>query len=305
MLFYASAVRLDAPIASLWLPILTLLGALVPGAVYVSLINDLTDLEADRAAAKPNRLAGTGRWRALAGIAPCVAAGAGFAFAWRHDTLLLALYGGAWLAFTLYSVPPVRLKARGLAGLVADAAGANLFPGLLAAALATSGTGAAQDPVWLATLGCWIFAYGLRGILWHQLGDAEADRIAGVGTFIQRHGRRGAAILGKAIALPVECVAMGLLLWQAGAAAAVPALVLYAWLVRRRLALFRMQLTLLEPKPRSMLLPQEYYDLFLPVALLIGSAIRHPVDLAIIAAHILLFPRRPIQVAADAWRLWR
>ncbi|MDB5705308.1 MAG: hypothetical protein JWN66_2424 [Sphingomonas bacterium] len=304
MLFYASAVRLDVPIASLWLSLVSLLGALVPGAIYVSLINDLTDLAEDRAAGKPNRLEGGKRFRAVAGILACLAAGAGFAALWRNDMLLLCLYGGAWLSFTLYSAPPIRLKVRGFAGLVADSAGANLFPGVLAAALATRGAGAAQDPLWLATAGCWIFAYGIRGILWHELVDAEADRAAGVGTFVLRHGSRGATILGKGVALPVELAALAWMLWQVAALAPIPALALYAWLVYARIRWFRLEATLLEPKPRDIFIPQEYYDLFLPLALLVGSALRHPADLAVVAAQLLLFPRRAAHLLVQIRRLY-
>ena len=304
MLFYASAVRLDVPIASLWLPLASLLGALVPGAIYVSLINDLTDLVEDRAAAKPNRLEGGGRFRAWAGIAACLAAGGGFATLWRNDVLLLSLYGGAWLSFTLYSVPPIRLKVRGFAGLVADSAGANLFPGVLAAALATRGAGQAQDPIWLASVGCWIFAYGMRGILWHQLVDAEADRAAGVGTFVLRHGSRATTILGTGVVLPVELAALAWMLWQVAALAPVPALVLYAWLDYARIRWFGLEATLLEPKPREIFIPQEYYDLFLPLALLAGSALRHPADFAVVAAQLLLFPRRVVEVFVQLPRLY-
>ena len=57
-----------------------------------------------------------------------VAAGLAVAWHWRGDPLLLGCYLAAWTAFTLYSVPPFRLKVRGLAGLVADAAGRSPLP---------------------------------------------------------------------------------------------------------------------------------------------------------------------------------
>jgi hypothetical protein len=52
-----------------------------------------------------------------------------------------------------------------------------------------------------------------------------------------------------------------------------------------------------------MILLQDYYDLLLPLALLAGSALRFPIDLVTVAAHLLLFPRRALQVARDSWRL--
>ena len=57
-IFYATALYLKLPILWLWPAALTLLLALVPGAVFVSLINDLTDKAEDAAAGKRNRMAG-------------------------------------------------------------------------------------------------------------------------------------------------------------------------------------------------------------------------------------------------------
>jgi hypothetical protein len=299
MIFYASAVRLDTSLASLWMPLLTLLGALVPAAIYVSLVNDLTDLASDRAAGKHNRLAGGHELPALLGVAVCLVAGACFAVIWRDDAWLLGFYGSTWLAFTLYSVPPLRLKARGLAGVMADSAGANLFPALLAASVAPRGAGAPRDWLWLMCVACWAFAYGLRGILWHQLGDIVADKVANVGTFVQRRGPRAAAIVGKRLALPAELAAMALLIGQMKSIAGPVALALYLMWVYLRLNPFEIEVTFLEPVPHGIFFPQELYDLFLPLALLMGSSFRHPADLWVLAAQLLLFPRRPAQFVRE------
>src|SRR6185436_15915732 len=133
--FYATALTLRVPVISRWSAALTILLALVPGAAYVSVINDLTDRADDLAAGKPNRLAG--RSRGLAALLVCVPVAAGLVFAvlWRHDVLLLPLYLAAWLAFSLYSLPPFRWKTRGILGVIADASGAHLFPTLVAVVL--------------------------------------------------------------------------------------------------------------------------------------------------------------------------
>lgn len=298
-LYFATTVRLDVPIASTWAALLTLLGALVPGAVYVSLINDLTDVDDDAAAGKANWLIGRSRTPAIWGIIACLAAGSAFAWQWRAQPLLQMLYAGAWIAFTLYSVPPFRLKARSLAGVIADAGGSNLFPVLLAAAIAANAAGAARDWLWLGSVGIWAFAYGLRGILWHQLVDAEADRIGAVGTFVQRHGPYAAQRLGKWIAAPLEFVALAFMLFQIGGLAPLIAFGLYGLFVAAQIDLFEMKATLVEPKPRPLFIGQRYYDLFLPIALLVGSAVHHPIDIIVIALHLLIFPQRPIQFIND------
>src|SRR5687768_1369633 len=109
-LFYATAFLVGAPIASLWQGLLTLLLSLIPGAAYVSLVNDVTDIEEDAAAGKANRLAGRSRAFIGLALAAAIAGGLAFAWLWRDDPLLLAAYLAAWIAYSLYSLPPVRLK---------------------------------------------------------------------------------------------------------------------------------------------------------------------------------------------------
>src|SRR4029077_12941145 len=104
----------------------------------------------------------------------------------------MASYVGVWAAFSLYSIPPFRLKGRAALGLIADASGAHLFPVLVAALLALRARGDGLDPTWVAACGAWAFAFGLRGILWHQLFDIDNDRKAGVHTFAVRHSGKAA-----------------------------------------------------------------------------------------------------------------
>jgi 4-hydroxybenzoate polyprenyltransferase len=215
-MFYATSLTLDASLSRLWSSLLLLLLALVPGAVYVSVINDFTDRTEDLAAGKANRLVGRSSGAIFALLATPVALGLLFVILWRHDTLLLLLYVAAWLSFTLYSVRPFRLKTRGLVGVLADAAGAHLFPTLLAVALAFRMTGRPVDPLWMGTVAVWAFAYGLRGILWHQLKDIENDRAAGVRTFVQRHPIGAVEALAVFVIFPLELIGFTLLLWQVG-----------------------------------------------------------------------------------------
>lgn len=304
-LFYATSLSLGAGIAELAPAILLLLAALIPGAAYVSIINDLADREDDRRAGKANRMAAAPRGLAWLAVGLPLAAGLAVAWHWRDDPLLLGFYLAAWVSFTLYSVPPFRLKARGLAGLAADASGAHLFPTLVAVVLACRASEAAPDPLWLAGAGLWAFAHGLRGILWHQLLDSEADEAGGVRTFVQRVPRAQALALGRFVAWPVELAALALLLWKLGEPGPVVGLLLYALLVRQRLRIFRMQAVIVEPRPRHLLLLNEYYVLFLPLSLLVQSTLARPVDGLILLAHLIVFPAGAAIAGRDAWKLRR
>lgn len=293
------------PVISLWSAALTILLALVPGAAYVSVINDLTDRADDLAAGKPNRLAG--RSRGLAALLVCVPVAAGLVFAvlWRHDVLLLPLYLAAWLAFSLYSLPPFRWKTRGILGVIADASGAHLFPTLVAVVLTYREAARPVDAAWLSAVAVWSFAYGLRGILWHQLSDRENDRAAAVRTFAQRHPPQVVARIGTFVVFPVELIALAVLFLRMRSLVPPAFLAAYAILVAGRMRLWGMNVVVVEPRPRFLIALHEYYDVHFPIAILIASSLRDPRDLLALAAHGLLFPRRTLQSWTDAWKLVR
>ena len=303
--FYATALTLDVPVARLWPAALVLLLSLVPGAAYVSVINDITDREEDAAAGKPNRIAGRPFAVVAALTALPIVAGLVFAWLWRHDTLLLSFYLAAWTAFSLYSLPPFRFRTRGILGVLADACGAHLFPTLVGVVLAYRGAGQPVRPLWIASVGIWAFAYGLRGILWHQLTDRANDATAAVRTFAERHPPAVAERVGTYVAFPVELVAFTAMLWQMQSV--VPAVLLAFYIQQSRLRVDRweMNAVIVRPKPRFLIVLAEYYDALFPIGILVASAARHGIDVAVIAVHLLLFPRRLGQILRDSNKLWK
>lgn len=302
-MFYATALVGGIPLHKLWPAALLLLVAIGVGAAYVSILNDVADREEDSAAGKANRMAGRSPASIALFLALPIAIGLAVAWNWRDDPLRLFPYVAAWTAFSLYSLPPFRLKARGAAGVLADACGAHLFPTLVAVVIVLRFAGLEPDPIWLAATSLWAFAYGLRGILWHQLLDAEADRAAAVSTFVQRSGRDHAVALARYVIFPVELCAFSIVLSQMPSYLPVLFLFLYALLVKRKLRVFVMEAVIVEPRPRYLIILHDYYDLLLPLALLLACAWRWPADAAVLLVHFLIFPRRLIGTAADLWRL--
>jgi hypothetical protein len=302
--FYATALLLEVSVAALWLTALIVLMALVPGAAYVSIINDATDRDEDLAAGKQNRLIGRSRAYVAALVGITTGAGIVFSLLWRSDTLLLSAYLAAWLAFSLYSLPPFRFKARGLAGVLCDASGAHLFPTLVAVLLVFRAVDRPPDPVWLAAVGVWSFANGLRGILWHQLTDRDNDHISGVRTFAQRHPPAAAIRLGTFLIFPLELAALGVLLWRMQSHWPLALLAAYAAFTAIRAHRFALRLVIVKPKSRYLILLHEYYDLYLPVAVLLASALHHPLDWLMLLLHLAVFPGRLRQTLRDALQLW-
>lgn len=303
--FIATLVMVREPLAEAWAEALALLVAIAAGAVFVSLLNDVTDIEEDRRAGKANRMAGRGTAFRVAVLAVPVAIGLAFLFLWRDDPALTGAYLAAWIAFTLYSVPPFRLKVRGLGGVLADAFGAHLFPTLVAMLLAFRAAERELDPLWIAAGGAWALGYGVRGILWHQLSDRANDRAAGVRTFAERHAPRVATRIGLWGAWPLEAAGLAILIWRSGTLLPVWLLGAYLLLVLWRVHSWKMTAVIVGPRRDYLILMHEYYDVFFPLALLIASSLGHPQDLWVLGAYLALFPARPLHTIGDIGRLIR
>ena len=300
---YATAFILNLSITSLWPLLLLALIALIPGAAYVSLINDLTDLEDDVASGKNNQLVGRSKTFVTIALACCLVPGVAVSFYWRNDPLILSLYLAAWIAFSVYSIPPFRLKTRGLSGLLADASGAHLFPTLLVVSLVYRWGGIPIEPLWFLAVAVWSLCYGLRGNLWHQLTDLQNDQLAGLKTFAQRHTITWLHGLGNFIIFPLEIAAFSIMLWRAGSRLAIAFLCCYALLEWLRKRLWKMNLVIAVPKPRYSILLLEYYEIFFPLAVLLSSSRQHPLDVLVLVAHLIIFPRRGAQVGKDVFKL--
>lgn len=302
-IIYATALLLDLPIITLWPLFLLALVALVPGAAYVSVLNDLTDLADDLASGKNNRLAGKSPKLITAVLACCLVPGIAVAIHWRSDPLLLFLYLAAWTAFSLYSIPPIRLKTRGVLGVLADACGAHLFPTLLVVSLVFRWRAGTLDLVWFAAVGAWSLSYGLRGILWHQLSDLHNDEQAGLLTFVRRHKITRLHLLGNFVIFPVEAAAFAVMLWHIGSALAFVMLGLYALLEWLRRVMWKMNIVIVAPQARYHIVMHEYYEVFFPLALLLTAATRHPPDIVMVVVHFVCFPGRATQAAKDILKL--
>jgi|SRR6267378_234043 len=295
---YPTAALLRIPFPSLWPVAALALPALIVCASYVSVLNDLTDARDDQASGKPNRWHGKARIYPALLLAGCMAAGGAFLIVWRKDMLLFSTYLLSWLAFTLYSAPPLRLKTRGIWGVLADSCGAHLFPTLFVVVLVYHRNRTEAAIQWTILIALWSFSAGVRGILWHQLEDVVNDRKIGLRTFVCLHGTKAAERLGLLVFLP-ECAAFSMMLWLTHNALALLFLVLYGLfaLVRRRL--LGTGLTVIQPGYGSRMAMAEYYIVLYPLAYLLTASWQQPSTLLLLLFHCILFFRHGLYLMRE------
>lgn len=185
---------------------------LIIGAVFVSVLNDFTDLDDDRMAGKANRLESLTpqvRWLVLLLSILLVAA---FTILVEEEGMSRLWYMAACLSFVVYSVPPFRVKKKGAWGGLGDALGASLFPMLYVAHDTASVLGTELSAGQSGYMLVWALAHGFRGILWHQYRDQAFDASIGSRTFATEHRFRTM----KRIEPLIVAVEMGAFLMFAG-----------------------------------------------------------------------------------------
>lgn len=299
---YATVGLFNQPLWPLALHLLLLLLSLTIGSVYVSILNDWTDRADDRMAGKTNRLATKSKlffgttlsFFLVSGL--CLAA-----YFWQLNPLSSVLYLGSCVAYSLYSLLPFRLKTRGLAGVLADALGAHLFPNLFAVSLIGYWSGQSIPLFWWIAVGSWSLACGVRNILKHQLGDAAADKQAGVQSLVIRWGERRAHRLGIWVAFPIELLALSGMLLMLGQGITILFLLFYLGLEMLRARFWQIRPVVLDPNQR--ILFDEYYSIFFPLALLLTQCLRYPGDTYILVIHCLLFGWHAVGTFQEASRL--
>jgi hypothetical protein len=302
---YATAAILDTSLISLWPSLLFLLMALVLGASYASIINNIHDQEEDRISGKTNYMSGHSQIFIALILAACIVPGLIVSGMLIQAPLALGVYVSNWLVFTAYSIPPVRLKQRGLLGVVAIAVGESLLPQVFAVLLVIHDTGKALPIMWLMLVAIWALASGCRSILWHQILDFENDSRAGVNTFAVRTSPATLQKLGEWIVFPVEIVALiGLLLLSHNTLVWV-LLGLYLVTEWLRYYFWQISIVIIAPSENHRVILFEYYDVFYPLVFLCLAIWKNPINLIILGIHLLLYFKRIWWWIRDFWGLLR
>jgi 4-hydroxybenzoate polyprenyltransferase len=287
---YAFAYHEQLAFSVLWPLGLLIVLAAVSCAGFVSVINEITDQEADAQAGKRNMMSGRSTLFQAGALGFCLLLGGITAWVMRDYPVSLFVFVLTWLMFGLYSVPPIRLKARGEWGVLADTLGEQVLPALLMACLIAEAMIHEVEWFLAALLTVWSLASGLRGILTHQLRDRENDLAAGIETMATRYGPQAISRLCVWVLYPVEVIALVALLLVFNAPLTWPILALCLLIEMRHGHLARLRESCRAPGPKHWLPLVDYYRVYFPATFILALAWAQPIMLWLLAAHLVFFP---------------
>lgn len=169
---------------------------------YGYLINDLADVGLDQRHGKINVFHGLRRGPATAAVLVVLAVGALFGLPFLRRPWFVPLWLLWILATTCYSLPPLRLKERGLIGLGTTIAAQQTLPtALLFAAFGQPISWGAAAFLLFAT------ARGVSSDVGHQMRDWSHDASTATATFAVRRGYRAVQTV-YALSLEIERLAL-------------------------------------------------------------------------------------------------
>jgi 4-hydroxybenzoate polyprenyltransferase len=273
----------------IWLPVTLIVISGLLSAAYASLVNDYTDLEQDRLGGKHTTIMELSKFRRAVALGVMVFANICMCFFLHNLRFSCTIYCVLLVIFTIYSVPPIRLKEQGLIGVLCISLGEHVLPALLATMLVAECSGCKVSTVWLAAVICWSAAFGLRGILWHQLSDLDNDLIANCSTLAVRIGSKTIERVGMWIVFPLECVGLLGMLILTNNPTVWLGLVLYGILDYLRARYMFANVIIVSPRKNARFLFFEYYQLLLTLCLLLSAVPSDPSAVILVAMFMGMF----------------
>lgn len=287
--------NLGRALITMLLYLVTIIGV----AGYGQLMNDLCDREQDERTGTHNLLVGKNKSQIAFRFFLILAVG--FApWIWLPgSSLIYALVCLEVVLLTVYSVPPIRLKTRGILGVLVDASYAYSIP-VLVSMLVFGRLCSVTIPFQsLLLIFVWATAEGIFGISNHQLQDEKRDREDKIDTFVTRFGWEPTFRLISRWLLPLQVTLFLALIFYIGVR--VPLVIIgyvvyVVWMLYRKqtFGIWRtMDLRRLPEKDRvffiDVILIFQFYIQWLPLLLLMALAWRTPIYTIWLFLHLWLF----------------
>ena len=269
-------------------------------AAYGHIINDIFDIQQDLAAGKKNSMARLSPIKRFGAVFLSIVPGIVVLFLVDFGTAATVLLVLNYLLPTIYSAPPIRLKERGFLGIMADALGSHTVPALFVAVAVMNVRPEAPEAGVLGyavavSAALWALFAGLRGIIVHQIADHRNDRRMNVDTFVGSRRRKSLRRMVLRFFLTAEII--GLVSFLAIMLPFSPILgsfVLVYLIGELAKIRFGWKLPLFYPEhpskePYLPLLNNEFYEVWLPLALVSQLVVGELSYGVMLILHLVLF----------------
>jgi 4-hydroxybenzoate polyprenyltransferase len=288
------------PLGRALIAMIAFIAAFIGVAGFGHVLNDLGDIDVDRAASKLNTVQGRNHFQTALMIVALLALSCLPWLILPANRWNLSLIGLQLLLLTIYALPPVRLKVRPISGVLTDALYAYTVPMLITwTTWSQLGGQAKSQPLLLAAIVPWSLFAGIRGILVHQDVDAANDDAAGVATFVTRYGHERSFWLLSRIVLPAEIVCFVLMTFAFSLELRfyfVAVVLLFGWRIFQLVYLWNIPVELpwrLTSEEAVTLYGSrflgEFYPAWFPVLTLAALCFRSPAYLALACMHLAIF----------------
>ncbi len=273
----------------LWLALLSIV-TISGFASFGYLINDFSDREKDAIAGKKNFLAGKSQAAIILLFAVALSL---LMLPWiylpfnRFSILLIAL---EIILFVIYSLPPLRLKERGIPGLIADALYAHALPVALAAFTFSLASGKSITFFPMMLLIAWQLVCGTRNILLHQSNDLDQDKTSETVNFVAgMHPSSFFAVIRNLMLLELllSLGFWGMMITVNGFLAICSGVIIFLSAITFILFGDKGMQLLLESKWKFF--PNNIYEKWIPPALLTALSLGDARFIAVLLLHLVLF----------------
>jgi 4-hydroxybenzoate polyprenyltransferase len=285
VIFNYSAIHLTV-LFYLLLAVITSIG--IAGLGYM--LNDYKDLEDDIKNNKRNIFIqleqNKRKWLAILFLA--LAAVPWLYFPFNYVSLILLLV--ELLLFYVYAFPPFRLKEKGFLGIICDSLYAQAVPCTLAAyTFYQIETPRQQLPVLFIVIGIlWFLIIGIRNILVHQIEDYANDANTQTQTFVRKLGKMHTIEIIYKCIFPVEFFLFLVILQKLPDSSGM-LLIIYLLFVAGIIFINKKALKDNPIELTNKRLLNEFYEIYLPVLLLLLHSFDHIMVVFLIIFHLLLF----------------
>ncbi len=279
----------------------------ISAAIYASVFNDYMDLDQDRRAGKKTPMMDLSPAKRSAVIFISLSLMAAISLLLLHMPASLTCFLLIWAVYTAYSLPPIRLKERGILGVLCIGVGEHVLASFLAVFLVAELTGRSVPWWWLLPVLGWSLPFGCRGIVWHQLADIDNDRKVGCTTMGANLGAEALRRFGERVLFPIEVFSFLTFLILCNNLVVWLLLALHLFFEWMRYRFWSANIIIVDPVPGGRFALFEYYQLFFPLAILFSALPRDPTAAVLIGMFCLTFAA-PLAVSMRVlpvirWRL--